>query len=270
MFPVYTEEQLALGREAREKTGQVGWLIHSNYLINLSRPTHEVTKELDSVVHDFHLAAALWYDAVNVHIGKMKWFTLDEAMTNMRANLEVLFARLHEEKLDHVQYVWENTAGQWSEIWSTLDEIWYFWKTYLTDLPVKFCFDTAHCRGWGIDLRDWNRIVEQIDDQIGLDQLYCIHFNDAKVPLGSKLDRHASLGRGFLWWKTLAPIAQWAEKNNRALYIETPEPDLWSDEIAKVRQIVDGDLSWIEEFDRTYGQTQSLKKFVGVTQEGLF
>jgi endonuclease IV len=41
-------------------------------LINLSKPTEQVTKELDSVVHDFHLAAALGYDAINVHIGKMK------------------------------------------------------------------------------------------------------------------------------------------------------------------------------------------------------
>ena len=81
-------------------------------MINLSRPTDQVTKELDSIVHDFQLASALDYDAINVHIGKMKGFTLDEAMTNMRKNLEVLFTRLRTEKLDHVQYLWENTAGQ--------------------------------------------------------------------------------------------------------------------------------------------------------------
>lgn len=52
--------------------------------------------------------------------------------------------------------------------------------------------------------------------------------------------------------KTLAPIAQRAEKNQRALYIETPEPDLRADEIAKVRQIVAGDMEWIEEFDRAH------------------
>lgn len=269
-YPEFTEEQLTTWRAERNRTWQIGWLIHSNYLINLSKPTEQVEKELDSIMHDFRLAAALGYDAVNVHIGKMKGFTIDEAMTNMRKNLEVLFDRLREEKLDHVQYLRENTAGQWSEIGSTLEEVGYFYKNYLTDLPVKFCFDTAHCRWWGIDLRDWGLVCEQIDAQIGLEQLYSIHFNDAKVPLGSKLDRHASLGRGFLGRKTLAPIAQRAAKHERALYIETPEPDLRSDEITKVRQIVSGDLSWIDRFDREYGQTQSLKKFVGVTQEGLF
>jgi hypothetical protein len=70
-----------------------------------------------------------------------------------------------------------------------------------------------------------------------------------------------------LGWKTLAPIASWAAANERALYIETPEPDLRADEISKVRQIVAGDLVWIEEFDREYANTQSLKKFVGATQE---
>jgi deoxyribonuclease-4 len=269
-FPVYSEEQLTTGREERIRTWQIWWLIHSNYLINLSKPTVQVTKELDSIVHDFQLASALGYDAVNVHIGKMKGFTLDEAMTNMRKNLEVLFTRLRTEKLDHVQYLWENTAGQWSEIGSNLEEVGYFYKKYLTDLPVKFCFDTAHCRGGWIDLRDRNLVLEQIDELIGIDQLYCIHFNDAKVPLWSKLDRHASLGRWFLGRKTLAPIASRAEKNQRALFIETPEPDLRADEISKVRSIVAWDLSWIEDFDREFSNTQSLKKFVGVTQEGLF
>lgn len=269
-FPVYTEEQLRTGREERTKTWQFGWLIHSNYLINLSKPYEQATKEIDSIVHDFQLATALEYDAVNVHIGKMKWFTLDEAMQNMQKNLHTLFDRLQKEDLMSVQFIWENTAGQGSEIGSTLDEIWYFYKTYMKDLPVKFCFDTAHCRGGGIDLRDRNLVLEQINEQIGIEQLYCIHFNDAKVPLGSKLDRHASLGRGFIWWKTLAPIAQRAEKNQRALYIETPDPDLRSDEIAKVHQLVVGDDGWIETFDREFAGTQSLKKFEGVQQDSLF
>jgi deoxyribonuclease IV len=272
-FPKYTLEQLEEWRAERIRTGQVGWLIHSNYLINLSKPTEQLTKEIDSVIHDFQLAHDLWYDAVNVHIGKMKWFTLDEAMSNMQKNLHHLFERLHVQWLDKVQYVRENTAGQWSEIGSTLEEIGYFYRTYMKDLPVKFCFDTAHCRWWGIDLRDWNLVLEHIDEQIGLDQLYCIHFNDAKVPLWAKLDRHASLGRWFIWWKTLAPIAQRAEKNKRALYIETPDPDIWADEIGKVRQIIAGDMSRVEEFDRTNWWSQSLKKYANVgvhEQTGLF
>lgn len=68
-------------------------------------------------------------------------------MTNMRKNLEVLFDRLRSEKLDGIQFLRENTAGQGSEIGSNIEEVGYFWKNYLTDLPVKFCFDTAHCRG---------------------------------------------------------------------------------------------------------------------------
>jgi endonuclease IV len=45
-----------------------------------------------------------------------------------------------------VQFVFENTAGQGSEIGSTLEEIGYFYRTYLSDMPVKFTIDTAHCQ----------------------------------------------------------------------------------------------------------------------------
>lgn len=263
-FPTYSADQIAAWKEARIATGQLGWLIHSNYLINLSKPTEELTKEMESLVHDFQLAADLWYDAVNVHIGKMKWYTLDEAMGNMQKNLMHLFGVLEKRWLMQVQFLRENTAGQGSEIGSTIEEVGYFWKNYLCDLPVKFCFDTAHCRWGGIDLRNWQLVVERLDELIGVEQLYCIHFNDSKVPLWSKLDRHASLGRWFIGWETLAPIAEWAASNQRALYIETPDPDLWADEIASVRKIIAGDLWWIEEFSKTYAGTQALKKYATI------
>lgn len=133
---------------------------------------------------------------------------------------------------------------------------------------MKFTIDTAHCRGGGVDLTDRNSILEEFADNVGIERLYAIHLNDSKVVLGSHLDRHASLGRGFIGRKTLVPIIQRAAQHDRPLYIETIEPDLRPDEVQKVKDIVAGDLGRIDSFHAQYFKTQYLKKFehVAVTQ----
>lgn len=272
-IPVYTDEQFAKGVEERKKYNQVGGLVHSNYLANLSKPTDQIPREIASIVHDFDYAYRLWYEAVNVHVGKGKDHeSRDGAMKNMAINVELILKKIAEKGIQNVQFLFENTAGQGSEIGSTLEELAYFTKHYLHDLPVKLTIDTAHCRGGGIDLTQRESFIDEFDATIGIDRLYAIHLNDSKVILGSKLDRHASLGRGFIGRKTLVPIIQRAAKHDRALYIETIEPELRPEEVQRVKAIVSWDVSRIDDAHRQYFKSQYLKKFEGyaVAQGGLF
>jgi deoxyribonuclease IV len=132
-------------------------------------------------MHDFEIAHRTGFDAVNIHIGKQKGYaTRDEAFTQMRRNVEIILKH----NSDHgytPQFLFETTAGQGSELGTTIEEIGHFYKNYLHDLPVKFCFDTAHARGAGNDLEQWNALIAQRDEHIGIDNLYCFHLNDAKV-----------------------------------------------------------------------------------------
>lgn len=261
-IPEYDDSQFQQWMIWRKELDQVRGLVHSNYLANLAKPTDETSIEIDSIVHDFKVAYKLWCEAVNVHVGKMKWReSLDEAMSNMVKNVECILKHVDDNGWWEVQYLFENTAWQWSEIGSTLDELWYFYKEYLQDLPVKFTIDTAHCRWWWIDISNRENFLSEFDEKVWIDQLHSIHLNDSKVVLWSKLDRHASLGRGFIGMPAIANIVSWAAKNDRAVYIETPEPELWPDEIEMVKKIVDDNTDWIDWFNSTYYKTQYLKKF---------
>ena len=192
-------------------------------------------------------------------------------MKNMVQNVEAILKEVKNNGYDDVQFLFENTAGQGSEIGSTLEELSYFRTNYLHDLPVKFCLDTAHCRGGGIDLHKRGQFVTEFAEQVGLEQLYSIHLNDAKVPLWAHLDRHASLGYGFIGWPVLVPIIQWAATNDRHLYIETPKDELRSQEIDRVRQIAEGDVEWVQAVHEANYCSDSLKKFIDhAEQERLF
>ena len=60
--------------------------------------------------------------------------------------------------------------------------------------------------------------------------------NDAKAPLGSKLDRHDSLGSGTLGWETFERIAGDPALDNVPIILETPNPELWAEEIQHLKQ----------------------------------
>ena len=40
--------------------------------------------------------------------------------------------------------------------------------------------------------------MEQVDRELGLERLRCLHVNDSAAPLGSNRDRHANIGEGEL------------------------------------------------------------------------
>jgi deoxyribonuclease-4 len=159
------------------------------------------------------------------------------------------------------QFIFENTAGQGSELGSTIEELGYFFRTYCKDFPIKICIDTAHCRWGWVDLSQFEETINKIQDHIGVEHIYAFHLNDAKVTLWSKLDRHASLWRGFIGREVLAPYIQRASKHDKSLIIETPKTELRAEEIECVNKIVSGDSSWIQEHDKRFMKSDILKKF---------
>lgn len=99
----------------------------------------------------------------------------------------------------------ENSAGQGTTLATTFEEI----KAILDGVSknklkhVGVCLDTAHIFGYGLynlsDCKEVEKMFDDFDRVIGLDRLKLIHLNDSKVKLGSRKDRHACIGTGFIW-----------------------------------------------------------------------
>jgi deoxyribonuclease-4 len=66
---------------------------------------------------------------------------------------------------------------------------------------VGFCFDTCHVFAAGYDLAGpeaYAKTMGEFDRTAGLAHLLAFHLNDAKRPLGSRVDRHEHIGQGAL------------------------------------------------------------------------
>jgi deoxyribonuclease-4 len=102
---------------------------------------------------------------------------------------------------------------------------------------VGVCLDTCHLFAAGHDLRTrkgYTRTFREFGEEVGLKFLRGLHLNDAKSALGSRVDRHESLGEGNLGWKPFRWIMRDERFEGLPLILETPRPDRWAHEIAEL------------------------------------
>jgi deoxyribonuclease-4 len=93
---------------------------------------------------------------------------------------------------------------------------------------IGICVDTCHAFAAGIDLRDRKTYLafwREFDELLGLDRLKAIHLNDSKRELGSRVDRHAHIGRGLMGAEAFRHVLNDKRLRNVPMYLETEKGD---------------------------------------------
>ena len=67
---------------------------------------------------------------------------------------------------------------------------------------------------------------------MGFSYLRGVHLNDSKADLGSRVDRHAPIGKGKIGLEAFRLIMNDARFEGIPLILETPERERWAEEIA--------------------------------------
>ena len=75
---------------------------------------------------------------------------------------------------------------------------------------------------------------EKFGEVIGFQYLKGMHLNDSKKELGTRVDRHDNIGKGFLGEDVFSMIMNDARFDDMPLILETPEESLWEEEIKKL------------------------------------
>jgi len=66
-----------------------------------------------------------------------------------------------------------------------------------------------------------------------------MHINDSKPPLGSKVDRHQSLGLGEIGWDAFRFIMNDPRMDDIPLVLETINEEIWPEEIRELYALVE-------------------------------
>ena len=145
------------------------------------------------------------------------------------------------EKTEGVTAVIENTAGQGSNVGYKFEHLAEIIDQVEDKSRVGVCIDTCHAFTAGYDLADisnYDSVWEEFDEVVGFSYLKGIHLNDSKKPLGSKVDRHDSLGEGFIGKDFFDRFMKDDRFQNMPIILETPNPDIWREEIQYLRKQV--------------------------------
>lgn len=229
-----SDETIAAFRAACEKyhfgPGQI--LPHDSYLINLGHPVMDaLQKSRDAFVDEMQRAEQLGLTLLNFHPGSHLQ-QIDE-MTCLKRIAESINIAL--DQTHSVTAVIENTAGQGSNLGFRFEHLATIIEHVEDKSRVGVCIDTCHAFAGGYDLCSEAACTEtfaEFERVVGFNYLRGMHLNDAKSTLGSRVDRHHSLGEGNIGKTAFS----WMMKDSRfdgiPLILETINPDIWKDEIA--------------------------------------
>ncbi len=215
-------------------------LPHDSYLINLgnmSSPENR-KKNIDSFCHEMQRVEQLGLDRLNFHPGAHL-----NAMTP-EENLAVIAEGIDEgiSASSGVYAVIETTAGQGTNLGYTFEQVARIIEHTRQKERVGICIDTCHIFAAGYDIRDreqYEKTMESFGRIIGFDMLMGMHLNDAKSGFASKVDRHASLGKGELGIEPFRFIMQDPRFDEIPFILETIEPELWPEEIQMLKDFAD-------------------------------
>lgn len=116
----------------------------------------------------------------------------------------------------------ETMAGKGSEIGGRFEELKAIIDGVGSDL-VGVCLDTCHVHDAGYDIvGDLDGVLAEFDRVIGLKKLHALHLNDSANPCGSRKDRHACLGEGYLGISTFQKIVNHPLLQGKPMILETP------------------------------------------------
>ena len=117
----------------------------------------------------------------------------------------------------------ETMAGKGNEVGRTFEEIKFIIDNVCDKSRVGVCLDTCHINDGGYDLvNNYEGVISEFDEIIGLEYLKVIHVNDSKNPLASHKDRHENIGFGNLGFETIMKIFNDSRFNNIPKILETP------------------------------------------------
>ncbi|HWQ25899.1 MAG TPA: deoxyribonuclease IV [Chlorobaculum sp.] len=207
-------------------------LPHDSYLINLGNPEPDkLEKSRKAFITEMGRAEALGLSMLNFHPGSHLNLVGEEECLRLIAesiNLSLEVTR-------GVTAVIENTAGQGSNLGCRFEHLAMIVDLVEDKTRIGVCLDTCHLFASGYDLRtpeSFDSMLAEFDRIVGLQYLRGMHLNDAKQPLGSRVDRHACIGKGMIGIDAFAHIMRHPALEEIPLILETPDAEGWAEEIS--------------------------------------
>lgn len=214
-------------------------LPHDNFLINLGSPDpQKLHLSRKSFLEEMKRCEQLGLTMLNFHPGShVNEIEEDKCLDLIAESINITL-----EKTNGVTAVLESTAGQGSNLGYRFEHLAHIISKIEDKSRVGVCIDTCHTYSAGYDLADEEGYVKtwkEFDEIIGRDYLRALHLNDDMRKLGSRIDRHAEIGKGTLGMAFFKRLVNDPRFDNMPIILETPNPAIWPEEIKLLYGLID-------------------------------
>ncbi len=194
-----TPAETARFKTAVAETAVQSITAHTSYLINLASPDpkkHDASCR--ALRQELIRASALEIPYCVLHPGAHMDSGAETGLIKISASINRIFA---ETTGIATCLLLETTAGQGSGLGHTFEQLSQIINSIAQKERVGICLDTCHIFVAGYDIRTqdtYEQTMSHFDAVLGLDKLLAIHINDSKKDLGSHVDRHTHIGKGYI------------------------------------------------------------------------
>ncbi|WP_404443719.1 deoxyribonuclease IV [Sutcliffiella horikoshii] len=195
-------------------------VVHAPYIINIGNSQKPETYELgvNFLAEEVRRTDAIGAKQIVLHPGA-------HVGAGTEAGISQIIKGLNEAltKEQNVQIALETMAGKGSECGRTFEELAAIFDGVHLNEKLSVCLDTCHVHDAGYDIvNDFDGVLKQFDDIIGLDRLKVLHINDSKNVSGAAKDRHENIGFGHIGFNAINYIVHHDQLKHIPKILETP------------------------------------------------
>lgn len=236
------EQDIALFKAERQRTGFGPIIVHDSYLINLASPSDELwEKSIAAFADELERCAALGIPYLVTHPGA---HTGSGEAAGLAREAAALNRLLDAGTGGDVMILLETTAGQGSCLGYRFEQLARLIELTSHAERLGVCVDTCHILAAGYDIRTAEACAatfEEFDRVVGLGRIKAFHLNDSQKELGSRVDRHSHIGAGCVGLEGFRAIVNDPRFAELPMILETPKGEDLAEDIenlAKLRELI--------------------------------
>ena len=212
------EEGRALLREHNFDESKI--VVHAPYIINIANQLNANNYEMAKSVllNEVVRTAGFGCKILVLHPGSHVNTGVENGVDSIVKALNWVLSR----DSTNVKIALETMAGKGSEMGTSFEQMQEIISK--TDYPdrIGICLDTCHISDNNYDISDFDKILNNVENTVGLDKLLVIHVNDSKNPIGAHKDRHENLGYGCIGFDALNKVVHNPRIPDVPKILETP------------------------------------------------
>lgn len=236
----YSDEKITTFKRVKNIYGYENTeiLSHASYLINLcANETNKLDRSRQAFLEELKRCDALGISGVVIHPGAHGGNGEEWGIETIAESLNVILKSY----IPETKILLETIAGQGTGIGYTFEQLATIRNHVQKKDAIGFCLDTCHIFSAGYSIRnerEWEIVLNEVNETIGIKNLKAIHLNDCKYKCGSKKDRHEAIGDGYIGLDGFRSLVNRNEFQPIPAILEIPGgDDVFRDNIALLKAL---------------------------------